>query len=255
MHQSATSDQAIAEAAALGADAVRLRALVAEVAEARRDDRLRLWQALVYPVLVAMLAILGTAWVTARDGPLIHDVEDAFRDPPVPAPRSAWPQVGAAGAAVATTGVLAAAGLVAWLVTVVRRDAPAGPLAARCDVLVELSGSGCPGTVADRLARGIVADVDPDDGPLPPLTAHAIARDDVDDRARLLRATATFYRGLDERRRQAVRRAVPTATCCVAGLAVLLYGLALFQPLVGLIDTLAAPRDVVAGGHPGGDGP
>lgn len=255
MHRSATSEQAIAEAAALGADADRLRALVAEAAEARRDDRLRLRQALVYPALVTVLAVLGTAWVTARDGPLIHDVEDAFRDPPIPTPRSGWPQVGVAGAAVAATGVLAAAGLATWLGAVVRRDARAGQFAARCDVLAELSGSDCPGTVGDRLARAIVTDVDPDAGPLPPLAAHAVARDDVDGRARLLRSTAAFYRGLDERRRQAVRRAVPTATCCVAGLAVLLYGLALFRPLTGLVDTLAVPRDAVAAGQPVGGGP
>lgn len=255
MHQSATSEQALTDAAAHGADAERLRALVAEAAEVRRDDRLRLRQALVYPALVAGLAILGTAWVTTRDGPLIHDVEDAFRDPPVPTPRSAWPQVGAAGVAVATIGVLAAAGLAAWLVALVRRDAAAGVLAVRCDVLAELSGSDCPGPVADRLARSLVADVDPDDGPLPPLAAHAVARDDVDGRARLLRSTAAFYRVLDERRRQAVRRAVPTATCCVAGLAVLLYGLALFRPLTGLVDTLAEPRDAVAAGRRMGDGP
>lgn len=255
MHPPPASAQALAEAAALGADAERLRALVAEVAERRRDDRLRLRQALVYPVLVAVLAILGTAWVTARDGPLIHDVEDAFRDPPLPTPRSAWPQVGAAGAAVAATGVLAAAGLAAWLVALVRRDARAGSLATRCDVLAELSGSDCPGPVADRLARALVAEVDPDDGPLPPLAAHAVARDDVDGRAVLLRSTAAFYRGLDARRRRAVRRSVPTAACCVAGLAVLLYGLALFQPLAGLVDTLAVPRDAVVAGRPMGDGP
>ncbi|NBV52405.1 MAG: hypothetical protein EBR83_02550, partial [Verrucomicrobia bacterium] len=31
---------------------------------------------------VGVLAILGAAWITTRDGVLIHDVQDAFRDPP-----------------------------------------------------------------------------------------------------------------------------------------------------------------------------
>jgi len=255
MHPPAVSVQATTEAASLGADAERLRILVADAAEVRRDDRLRLRWALVYPALVATLAILGTAWVTARDGPLIHNVEDAFRDPPIPTPRSAWPQVGAAGVGVAATGVLAAAGLAAWLVALVRRDARAGSLAVRCDVLAELAGSDCPGDVGDRLARAIVVDVDPHDGSLPPLVAHAVARDDVDGRARLLRSTAAFYRGLAERRRRAVRRFVPTAACCVAGLAVLLYGLALFRPMAGLVDTLAVPHDAVAAGQQVEGGP
>jgi len=241
-----TSEQAIAAAAALGAEAARLRVLVAEAAAARRDDRLRLRQALVYPALVALLAILGTAWITTRDGPLIHDVEDAFRDPPIPTPRSGWPTVGLVGAGVAAAGTLAAAGLAAWLVRLFRRGARQGTVAARCDVLAELAASDGPADRGDRLARAIVADVDPDAGPLPPLAAYAVARDDVDGRASLLRSTAAFYHGLDERRRRAVRRAVPTGACCVAGLAVLLYGLALFRPLVGLVGTLAVPRDAVA---------
>jgi len=238
-----TCEQAIAEAVACGGDATRLEALVAEAAAVRRDDRLWLRQVLVYPAAVGVLAILGAAWITTRDGVLIHDVQDAFRDPPIPTPRAAWEAFDGVAVSVAVGGLLAAIGLTAWLLRLGRRDARSGALAVRCDVLADLAAGDCPVAVGDRLARAIAAEADAAAAPPSALVAHAVARDDVDARASLLRSTAAFYRGLDARRRRALRRAVPTAATCVVGWVVLIYGIALFRPLVGLVDALAAPRD------------
>jgi hypothetical protein len=143
---------------------------------------------------------------------------------------------------VAVGGLLAAIGLTAWILRLGRRDARSGALAVRCDVLADLAAGDCPVAVGDRLACAIAAEVDAA-APPPALVAHAVARDDVDARASLLRSTAAFYRGLDARRRRALRRAVPTVATCVVGCVVLIYGIALFRPLVGLVDALAAPRD------------
>ncbi|NBU40824.1 MAG: hypothetical protein EBS51_08465 [Planctomycetia bacterium] len=238
-----TCEQAIAEAVACGGDATRLEALVAEAAAVRRDDRLWLRQVLVYPAAVGVLAILGAAWITTRDGVLIHDVQDAFRDPPIPTPRAAWEAFDGVAVSVAVGGLLAAIGLTAWILRLGRRDARSGALAVRCDVLADLAAGDCPVAVGDRLARAIAAEADAAAAPPSALVAHAVARDDVDARASLLRSTAAFYRGLDARRRRALRRAVPTAATCVVGWVVLIYGIALFRPLVGLVDALAAPRD------------
>jgi hypothetical protein len=241
-HPVTTCEQAIAEAVACGGDATRLESLVAEAAAVRRDDRLWLRQTLVYPAAVGVLAILGAAWITTRDGVLIHDVQDAFRDPPIPTPRAAWEAFDGVAVSVAVGGLLAAIGLTAWILRLGRRDARSGALAVRCDVLADLAAGDCPVAVGDRLACAIAAEADAA-APPPALVAHAVARDDVDARASLLRSTAAFYRGLDARRRRALRRAVPTVATCVVGCVVLIYGIALFRPLVGLVDALAAPRD------------
>lgn len=242
-------EQAIAEAASLGADAMRLRAIVTEAAEARRGDRAWLRRALVYPAIVLVLALVGTVWITVRDGALIHDVEDAFREPPIPTPQPAWPRFGSGDVAVASLAALGAAGLLAWLVWQGRRDAAAGVVASRCDVLAELAAGGCTRDTGATLARAIVTDAAPVSAGWPPLVMHAIAHDDSDRRVSLLRSTAAFYRGLEQRRRHTLERVVPAAACCVAGLVVMLYGLALFRPLAGLVDTLAVPSDRVAREH------
>lgn len=241
------AEQAIAEAAALGADAARLRGLVAEATRARHGDRAWLRQALVYPALVLALALAGTAWITVRDGALFHDVEDAFREPPIPTPQPAWPRLGSGGVVVASLVAFGAAGLLAWLAWQGRRDADAGIVASRCDVLAELAKGGCTRDTGETLARAIVADAAP--AAWPPLVMHAMARDDGGERTSLLRSTAAFYRGLERRRRRTLERVLPAAACCVAGLAVMLYGLALFRPLTGLVDTLAIPRDRGVGEH------
>lgn len=238
-----TSERAIAEAAALGADVTRLRAAVAEATDVMRDDRLWLRQALVYPAFVAMLAVLGTAWIAASAAPRMYDVEDAFRDPPVATPESTWPRLDGSGATVAAAGVMLGIGLAVWIVRLVRHDAGSRAIAARCDVLAELVAGDCPADTGDRLTGEIMSDIVPAAPALPPLAAHALARVDSAGRAGLLRSTAAFYRGLDERRRRTLRLMVPTTACCVAGIAVMLYGLALFRPLVGLVDTLSVPFD------------
>jgi hypothetical protein len=180
----------------------------------------------------------------------MHDVEDAFRDPPVATPESKWPRLDGSVATVAAVGVMLGIGLAVWIVRLVRHHAGGRAIAARCDLLAELVAGDCPVAIGDRLAGEIMTEIVPAVPALPPLAAHALARIDTDSRASLLRSTAAFYRGLDERRRRTLRRKVPTTACCVAGIAVMLYGLALFRPLVGLVDTLSVPFDVGTEGVP-----
>lgn len=241
-----TSERALAEAAAFGADVTRLRAALDESAAGSRDDRTWLRRSLVYPAAVALLALVGTAWMAARVAPRMHEVEDAFRDPPGASPQSARPRLDGVDAGGAAAGVMLGIGMAAWIVRIGRCRAGERAVAARCDLLAELAAGDCPADVGDRLAREIMSGIDPGAPALPPLAAHALARVDSDGRASLLRSTAAFYRALVERRRRTLRRVVPTTACCVAGIAVMLYGLALFRPLVGLAEVLAVPLDADA---------
>lgn len=213
---------------------------------AARDDKLRLRFALGYPLLVCGLAVAGTLWVSLDTDPLIRDVEDSFREPPAPAFRPAWSGLGPLEATVLAGGALAAIGLTAWILRLRRGSAGLLTSAARCDVLADLVGSACPADERGRLAGEIVAAVAPTTAATPPLVAFAESQPDVDARAELLRATAAFYRGLDVRRRRRLGRIVPVVGSLVAGIAVLAYGLALFRPLAGLLESLAAPRDTLA---------
>lgn len=240
---------AIAAAASLGADGHALAAVLDDAAATLADDRWWLRLAITYPAIVAALALFGLAWITRTDGRLIRTIEATFHDPPSAAPVSPWPTFGPVDMAIAVAGMLAITALVAWLARLCRRDPDHAAAAVRCDLLAELTSCDCPGAERHRLADELLAGVGLT-GPSAarPLAALAEGEADVDARASHLRAVAMFERGLDHRRRRRVRRLVPVIGCLVAGVAVLLYGVALFRPMARLFDTIARPQAMVPRG-------
>jgi hypothetical protein len=233
----------IDEATALGADGRALADVLDDAAATLADDRWRLWFAITYPLIVAVLALIGVIWITLTDGWLIRATEATFHDPPSAAPVSPWPTIGPAEVAIAVAGMVAIAALVAWLVRLCRRDPDHAAAAVRCDLLAELTSCDCTEAERHRLASALLAGVGLTGLSADrPLAALAECETDIDSRANHLWAVAMFERGLDDRRRRRVRAFVPVIGCLIAGVAVLLYGVALFRPMARLFDTIARPQ-------------
>lgn len=230
----------------------RLRAILDEASGVARDDRARFRLALIYPAVVSVLAIVGTFWTTVTSDRLIGALEEAFRRPPIPAMPQAWPSITIGDVAFLIAGLAMAAGLTAWITHLGRKVGSYAGRAVRCDVLAELAEH-ARGDIAaadrDRLATDVVRAIEPPvDTATSPLVTFAENHGDVDQRVATLRAAAGFYRGLDARQRATTLRLVPLVGRLIAGMAVLLYATALFRPMVGLLDGLAAPRDVIGRG-------
>ena len=240
MDELSTGARGLAEATACGADGEVLQGVIEEARAASRDDRAHFRLALLYPASVCGLALLGILWTTLVNDRLMQGVEDSFLAPPIPAPHLLPFGLGPLDVAFAVAALLAAAALTLWILRLGRQSGRNAAAAAQCDVLAELTSCACPLATSDRLSRGIVADLDPTlASATPPLVSFAQSPADIDERAALLRATAGFYRSLDDRHRRSVRRLVPIVGSLIAGIAVLCYGLALFRPLTSLFESLA----------------
>jgi len=242
------TNRTIDEATALGADGPALAAVLDDAAATLADDRWRLRLAIAYPLIVAVLALIGVIWITLTDGWLIRATEATFHDPPSAAPVSPWPPIGPAEVAIAATGMLAMVAAVAWLVRLSRRDPDHFAAAVRCDLLAELSSCDCSTSERHRLANELLAGIGlASPSAARPLAALVEREADADHRASHLWAVAMFERGLDDRRRRRVRRLVPVIGCLIAGVAVLLYGVSLFRPMVRLFETISRPQTMVPG--------
>ena len=246
------ANRGIEEALGHGAAAGLLRDIVAEAGARARDDRSRFRVALVYPVAISCLAILGMVWTTATNDRLFRDLEDSFREPPIPADSAAWSAMLPTAAFLICLSLSAAAVLAAWIGRLGRAVGRHAGRAVRCEVLAELVATDIARDDRERLAGRIIRGIEP---PLPlaesdsPLIETAVQTPDIDQRAANLRATAGFYRALDARGRRKARRLVPIVGSLIAGLAVLLYGLALFGPLAGLFASLAEAHGPICGGN------
>ena len=257
MDSAATISLGIDAAVACGADAAQLRAVVDQATATAHDDRSRFRLAIVYPALVAGLAIVGMLWTIPTNHRLIMGLEDSFLEPPIPPEHVAWSSITSADLGLAALGLLAGGGLAAWTLRRGCRDDRHAATAARCDLLAELAGCDCPPAARGRIADEILAGLDDAAPSTPPLVFLAESQADIDQRAALLRTTASFYRSLAERRRRRMQRLVPIVGSLFAGIAVLGYGLALFRPMARLLDTLAVahhqigePAPIVPEGQP-----
>jgi hypothetical protein len=242
--------RAIDEAKALGADGHALEAVLAEAAATLASDRWRMRLTVAYPTIIVVLALSGLIWITLTDGRLIRELEATFHDPPRAAPVPPWPTMGPVEVMIAIAGALTIAALAAWLARLARRDPDHFAAAVRCDMLAELASCDCPAAVRHRLANGLLAGI----GLASPAAARPLAalverEADVDARASHLWAVAMFERGLDDRRRQHVRRLAPVLGCLFAGVAVLLYGVALFRPMARLFETIGKPQTMLPQGR------
>jgi hypothetical protein len=223
--------------------------VVDEAAATVREDQVRFRLTLVYPVVIVLLAILGTLWTTTTNDWLIRNLAGSFHEPPITAAAGEWPRITPGQGMLMAGGIAVAVALAAWIARLGRLVGCHAGQAARCDLLAELAGSDLVPADRDRLASELMQGIEP---PLHtaggPLIALVESEPDIDRRAATLRATAAFYRGLDDRRRRRARRLVPIVGCLIAGLAVLLYGVALFRPMTRLFESLAEVHEPIGRG-------
>lgn len=232
-----------------GGDEAVLRAVVDEAAATVRDDRVRFRMTLVYPVVVGILALLGTLWSTAANDRLIRDLETSFREPPIPGSDRSWPGLGPVEGAVLAAGFAVALVLATWIMRRGRALGRHAGQAARCYILAVLAGGDASPAERDRIASDLVVGIGSarraGDSPL---IAMVDREPDIDSRAATLRAAAGFFQGLDARQRRRARLLVPIVGCLIAGLAVLMYGVALFRPMTSLFESLAEVHEPIGRG-------
>jgi len=104
---------------------------------------------------VTALAIVGTVWISLRNGPRIGGVENAFRTPPLAAPPAVWPTPGVPGAMLLAAALLTVVVLLARLRPAGRRGSHLAT-AAWCDLLAELAMTDRPATDRRRLAAKLL---------------------------------------------------------------------------------------------------
>ncbi len=231
----------ILAAVARGADGRPLLAAVQRFATNAREERRITRTALAYPVIVAIFAGLGIAWLATRSAPGLADLEASYAGPIRGVPKGAIVARSLGLPLVAGLGTLAAVAA-GWSWYARRRWRPAGAAAAlACHARATLTVAGCAAEDEPRIVDEICgggADRGPEGTPLP-LVAHAASFRDPVERAEALRAAARFYEAEADRRRNIRRRLLPIMGIVAAGFIVLLYGLTLFGPLAETLETMA----------------
>lgn len=245
---------AVLATAAAGGDGHAVLTALLDDARSDRSERWRQWIDAAYPLLVCGLALAGILSLSAWYGPLVGAVSESLSRPRAGTRFDAGPVIAAVRGPATLVLVLAGMGAAALLMRSAARRA-ADRRAATLSAVVERALVSAPAATQGQGAtsKQIMADLVPGaDGGLgiPPLLAHAEAEHDPAKRADALATVADHYRRVTEwRSRQRPRLPVVYGTC-VAGAAVLLYGLALFWPLVTLVYEVAArpPVEVWEGG-------
>lgn len=243
----------LATAAAGGDGHAVLTALQAD-ARLDRTERWRQWIDAAYPLLVCGLALAGILSLSAWYGPLVGAVSESLSRPRAGTRFDAGPVIAAVRGPATLVVAVAGVGAAALLMRAAARRA-ADRRAATLAAVVERALVSAPAATQGQGAtsKQIMADLVPgaDGGPgAPPLLAHAVAEHDPAKRADALATVADHYRRVTEWRCRRRPRFPVLYGTCVAGAAVLLYGLALFWPLVTLVYEVAArpPVEVWEGG-------
>ncbi len=232
--------QGVLTAVAAGADGPRLLAALQQAAAAAQESRRRMLRAIVYPLFVGMLAVLGIGWLARRTPPLEEDTL-VSRGPVVTAVPDAMPVL-LAIARPAVVGVpLALAATVAWGFARGRRRSAGHADALVCEARAAVAEANGSADLAERVAADIGGAATGQRAIDRPLAAYAAARSDPLERVESLRAAAGFYRLLDERRTSRRGRLLPVIGVLAAGFLVLLYGLALFGPLAEMLEHAGGP--------------
>jgi hypothetical protein len=222
-------------AVAAGADGPRLLAALQQAAAAAREARRRMLRAIVYPLFVGVLAVLGIGWLARRTPPLEEDTL-VSRGPVVTASPDAAPVLRAIARPTAFGVPLALAVALAWGFARGRRRSAGYADALVCEARAAVAEAHGSADLEERVATDIAGAATGQRVLDRPLAAYAASRSDPLERAESLRATAEFYRLVDERRTHRRGRLVPVIGVLAAGFLVLLYGLALFGPLAEMLD-------------------
>jgi hypothetical protein len=225
-----------------GADVRRLLTVLDQIVASDRWNRWETRLALAYPTGVCLAAFVGIALVALVNEPSLNALAESTVLPQVPSapvPHPVWEAV-SVPAATSAVGVLLGV-LVWWSRSGIRAKAARQRAAVACEVEaifteVELDHPRRKKILAD-LAAGEGSALA---GPLQPPLALAVAAFPLAERSAALREVATLYRHTAEADRTARRALLPAGASVVAGLAVLLFGIALFLPLVQFFSRIAA---------------
>lgn len=231
------------EVAAAGGD---LRAGLVAARDWARDVRAdRDWGRLdlVYPAVVACLAAAGTVLIALLLGPVFMATEEAIVGPTgrirfdsrVVREAIGWPiLIGLTVVAIVGTLVLADRDR-RWS----RRRRSA---ALACGTREALASAGCDRASEEPIVADAIADVGESGGPVaPPLAAWAAGVPAADERIAALRVAARYYRSVERRASHRARHWPALVGSLVAGLFVLVYGIAFFKPLSDMMVSISRP--------------
>lgn len=220
-------------------------ALVAlqDAAECRAASAWRWWLDVAYPLVVCALAMAGLVSLTRWYGPLIASVDDTMSGPRAGAIFDSRPVV----EAVRLPALAVAAGIAAltlgWMLVRGRRavvdPAPRARFGRAAAAVLAAEDAGAGQGLGDAIVTAISGQPLPAGVAAGALVAHAAAIGDPALRRAALATVARHERMVAVARGQTQGRLPAVIGSVVAGLAVLLYGVALFKPLVTLMQRVA----------------
>jgi hypothetical protein len=242
---------AVLTTAASGGDGHAALLALQDAAERGAAESWRWWLDVAYPLLVCALAAAGLVVLAGWYGPLIAAVDDTLSSPRAGAIFDARPVVEAVRIPVIATLVGLAGAAIAWLRLTDRRRAAEGDPQSRLGEAVRamLAANGV-SQAADGVSRGaeeaangivepIVAAISGGSLPAGALVTHAAAIAEPMARQAALATVADHERMVAAARCRSQGRVPAMIGSIVAGLAVLLYGVALFKPLVTVMQRVA----------------
>jgi hypothetical protein len=242
---------AVLTTAASGGDGHAALLALQDAAERGAAESWRWWLDVAYPLLVCALAAAGLVVLAGWYGPLIAAVDDTLSSPRAGAIFDARPVVEAVRIPVIATLVGLAGAAIAWLRLTDRRRAAEGSPQSRLGEAVRamLAANGV-SQGADGVSRGaeeaangivepIVAAISGGSLPAGALVTHAAAIAEPMARQAALATVADHERMVAAARCRSQGRVPAMIGSIVAGLAVLLYGVALFKPLVTVMQRVA----------------
>ena len=227
--------------AAAGGDARELLGFLERMVSLDRRQRWDGVLAACYPIGVSCCAVVGIAVLAVVQDPLINSLAEPIQvavPAAEPAPTPVWDAVVLpAGIAVASLAAI----VVIWATQWQRRaEASRRRAAVACELASICEGIGLEGSRRDEILddlKGVTGDLL---APAFPPLAAVVDKQPTPGRGAALASVAGFYRDTSDALLERRIKMLPVVGSMVAGVAVLLYGIALFTPLARLFDTIAS---------------
>jgi hypothetical protein len=227
--------------AAAGGDARQLLGFLERIVLLDRRHRWESVLAACYPIGISLCAVAGIAVLSVVQDPLLNSLAEPIQlavptAEPVPTP--VWDAV-ALPAGIAAASLAAVA--VIWGSQRQRRaEASRRKAAVACELESICEGMGLEGSRREEILddlKGVTGGIS---APVFPPLATVLKKQPAADRGAALASVAGFYRDTSDALLERRVKMLPVVGSIVAGVAVLLYGVALFTPLARLFDTIAS---------------
>jgi hypothetical protein len=207
-------------------------------------DRRQRWDGVLaacYPIGVCLSAAAGIVVLAVVQDPLINSLAEPIQvatPASEPAPTPVWDAVAVpAGIAVALLSAVA----VIWASQRQRRiEASRRRASVACEIESICDGIGLKGSRRDEILDDLKGVTGGLSAPAFPPLATVVKKHPTPGRGAALASVAGFYRDTSDALLERRIKMLPVVGSIVAGVAVLLYGIALFTPLARLFDTIAS---------------